>query len=52
MDDLDKKLKEILGDFYYPKIEGYIIKNFISICSLKQFEELKELDWELSQKTD
>ena len=59
MNELEKKIIEIFKDDtvkMYPTIIGFLdlqlIKTFISKCSLSDFEKLKDMEWELSQKTD
>jgi hypothetical protein len=52
MDELDLLIKKMCDE---PNIGGdqiSMIRTFISKCTLQQFEEIKELDWELSQNQE
>ena len=51
MDEIDFAIIEIMGiDFCRPS-DFVAIKSFISQTTISQFEKLKDLDWEESQKT-
>lgn len=52
MDELEKAIKEILGDDRVFPSRMISIKIFIDKCSLSDFEKLKDLDYDLNNQTD
>ncbi len=47
---MDEIIIEILNQYYLTKNDLESIKIFIQKCSISDFEKLKDLDWEESQK--
>ena len=56
MDELDHKIIEILGKDRFsgemPFIVRESIKEFISKCSISDFEKLKDMEYDLSQNKE
>lgn len=46
MEKLEQKIKEIIGRSRIWPREMVTIKEFISKCSLTDFEQMKDMDWD------